>query len=46
MNYKCVNCKKEITLDLNKDKKIICPFCGYRIIEKLRPQKSKRVDAI
>jgi DNA-directed RNA polymerase subunit RPC12/RpoP len=34
--YKCVNCGKELEIDLEKAKKIQCPYCGYRIVEKKR----------
>ena len=43
--YKCVNCGREIDIDLSKAKKIICPYCGYRIIEKERPKIVKKVLA-
>lgn len=45
MKYKCIYCKKMIELDLNKNK-ILCPLCGYRIIEKVRSEGVKRVDAV
>jgi len=41
--YKCLNCGKDIGVDLQKAKKIICPYCGYRILEKKRPQVPKKV---
>ncbi len=43
--YKCLNCGKDVEIDLEKAKKIICPFCGYRILEKSRPPVLKRVHA-
>ncbi|MEE9323832.1 MAG: DNA-directed RNA polymerase subunit P [Candidatus Aenigmarchaeota archaeon] len=43
--YKCLNCGKEVPLDLQKAKKIICPYCGYRILEKKRPTAKKSVIA-
>jgi DNA-directed RNA polymerase subunit RPC12/RpoP len=43
--YKCLNCGKGIEIDLQKAKKIICPYCGYRILEKKRPSVVKRVAA-
>ena len=43
--YKCLNCGKEVEIDLQKAKKIICPYCGYRILEKKRPTVNKRVVA-
>ena len=44
--YKCLNCGKEVKIELKSAKKIICPFCGFRIIEKVRPVTSKRVEVI
>ena len=44
--YKCLKCGKEVKLDLKTTKKIICPFCGHRILEKTRPKVVKRVEAI
>ena len=41
--YKCVDCGKEIKIDLRTAKKIICPYCGYRIIRKPRPETIKKV---
>lgn len=43
LDYKCVSCGKLITMDLKTAKKIICPYCGYRIIEKVRGKSVKRV---
>jgi DNA-directed RNA polymerase subunit RPC12/RpoP len=43
--YKCLNCGKEVKIELKSAKKIICPFCGFRIIEKSRPPVAKRVEA-
>ncbi len=43
--YKCINCGREVKIDLAKAKKIICPFCGYRIIEKERPPVVKDIEA-
>lgn len=43
--YKCLNCGKYVDIDLQKAKKIICPYCGYRILEKKRPTTTKRVTA-
>ncbi len=42
MAYKCLNCGKEVELEGNK---IICPFCGYRIIAKKRPEFPKKVNS-
>lgn len=43
--YKCLNCGKAVEIDLQKAKKIICPYCGYRILEKKRPSLPKKVLA-
>jgi DNA-directed RNA polymerase subunit P len=40
--YKCVKCKKIVT---RAEDKIRCPFCGYRIYVKMRPDVVKRVHA-
>ncbi len=39
--YKCLKCKK----DLDLEDKVRCPFCGFRIVIKARPQSVKRVLA-
>ena len=43
--YKCLNCGKGVDVDLQKAKKIIFTYCGYRILEKKRPSVAKRVNA-
>lgn len=43
--YKCISCGKRISIDLKSVKKIICPFCGYRILEKVRISVAKKVMA-
>lgn len=43
--YKCVCCGRSITIDVKTAKKIICPSCGYRILEKERPKIVKKVMA-
>ncbi len=45
LDYKCVSCGKKIEMDLKTVKKIICPYCGYRIIEKLRGKTVKTVSS-
>ncbi|MCK4634861.1 MAG: DNA-directed RNA polymerase subunit P [Candidatus Aenigmarchaeota archaeon] len=42
--YKCMNCEKSVTQEDLK-KRIRCPFCGYRIIVKNRPEIIKKVEA-
>ena len=41
--YKCIGCGKVVEIDLVTAKKIICPACGYRILEKERPKIVKKV---
>jgi len=43
--YKCLSCGKEVELDLRVSKKVICPFCGYRILKKNRPLVANKVRA-
>ena len=43
LTYKCTACGKKIEMDLKTSKKIICPYCGYRIIEKTRGVISNRI---
>jgi DNA-directed RNA polymerase subunit P len=45
MGYTCLGCGKEVDIDLRTAKKIICPFCGYRILRKPRPKVAKTVHA-
>ena len=33
--YKCLSCKKEVSTEDVK-KRVRCPFCGYRILVKVR----------
>ena len=43
--YKCLSCGREVEVDLNIAKKVICPFCGYRILKKTRPVSIKKVQS-
>lgn len=43
--YNCVSCGKEVHVELKTAKKIICPYCGYRILRKSRPTTAKKVMA-
>jgi DNA-directed RNA polymerase subunit RPC12/RpoP len=43
--YKCLSCGRDVEIDINISKKVICPFCGYRIIKKTRPVVVKKVQA-
>jgi len=40
--YKCINCKRIIT---KLEGKIRCPYCGARVLIKVRPNVIKRVRA-
>lgn len=44
--YKCLDCGKEVKMELKSAKKLICPYCGYRIIMKTRASVAKRVEAV
>ncbi len=44
LEYKCVACGKIISMDLKTAKKVICPYCGYRIIEKVRGKGIKKIS--
>ncbi len=41
--YRCGNCQRE--LELAKDEPVRCPFCGYKILFKVRSATVKRVKA-
>ncbi len=43
--YKCLNCGREVKIELKSAKKIICPFCGYRILRKARGETVRKVSA-
>lgn len=43
--HKCVCCGRAVKIDVRTAKKIICPSCGYRILEKERPKVVKKVMA-
>jgi DNA-directed RNA polymerase subunit RPC12/RpoP len=40
--YKCVKCKRIIT---KIEDTVRCPYCGFRILAKMRPDTPKRVQA-
>ena len=42
--YKCFGCGHELTKE-EVDRRIICPYCGSRIIVKTRPGTLKKVKA-
>jgi DNA-directed RNA polymerase subunit RPC12/RpoP len=41
--YKCLGCGRAVDIDLSKATKIICPLCGYRILEKDRPEIARKI---
>lgn len=43
--YKCVNCGRDVKVELNTATKVQCTYCGYRIIEKKRPKITKTLKA-
>lgn len=43
--YTCLDCGREVEIDLRTAKKVICPFCGYRILKKTRSTVIKKVHA-
>ena len=47
IRYICVGCGAEVTSEqLSLTPEIKCPFCGYRVLRKARPQIVKRVKAV
>ncbi len=44
--YECISCGSRLTADqLAMTPEIKCPFCGYRILRKVRPPIVKHVKA-
>jgi len=44
--YECINCGSKLTADqLAMTPEIKCPYCGYRILRKVRPPIVKHVKA-
>ena len=43
--YKCINCGKDVEIDLKAARKVQCTYCGYRILTKVRPPVAKTVMA-
>jgi DNA-directed RNA polymerase subunit RPC12/RpoP len=37
--YKCLECRKEFDIE----KRVRCPYCGFRVVAKARPAFKKRV---
>ncbi len=44
--YKCLGCGRQIKIELATATKIICPSCGYRILEKERPKLVRKVESL
>jgi len=44
VEYKCINCKKVVTLD-EIGSKAKCPYCSSKILIKLRPKVVKLIKA-
>lgn len=44
--YKCLGCGKAVKIELGTAAKIICPSCGYRILEKERPKLVRKVKSV
>ncbi len=46
MTYKCGRCGKTFEAEeLKLIPSIMCPYCGYRVIYKVRPPVAKKVKA-
>jgi DNA-directed RNA polymerase subunit P len=43
MSYKCFYCKKEVK---KIEDRVRCPYCGQKILVKVRPEIIKTVKAI
>ncbi len=47
IRYRCGRCGMEFTaLDLEYMPSIKCPYCGYRVVYKVRPPGRKLIKAI
>jgi len=42
--YRCLKCGKDVVLDLRYER-VRCPYCGYKILVKVRAPVVKRVKA-
>ena len=42
--YKCFECQKILSKS-DIEKRIICPYCGARLVVKTRPETLKKVKA-
>lgn len=46
IQYQCLNCGSNVSLEeLSLTPEIKCPFCGYRVLKKVRPPIVKRIKA-
>lgn len=44
--YQCISCGEKLTMNqLAMTPEIKCPFCGYRVLKKVRAPVVKRVKA-
>lgn len=43
--YKCVKCEEEVDID-PVNEKVICPMCSHRVLLKMRPEDTDRVEAV
>ncbi len=45
--YECMSCGEKISAQqMAMTPEIKCPFCGYRVLKKVRPPVVKRVKAV
>ncbi len=42
--YECLNCGKEVEIEQVRER-VRCPYCGYRILRKTRPESPVTVEA-
>lgn len=45
MGWKCVTCKKKITIDVTK-LGMVCPYCRGKVFEKERQTGTRRIKAV
>ncbi|RMG35138.1 MAG: DNA-directed RNA polymerase subunit P [Methanobacteriota archaeon] len=43
--YRCMNCKQRINPSELVEERIQCTYCGYRILEKARPEIVHKIKA-
>lgn len=44
--YRCLACKSTFTPEMMNPREIRCPYCGYKVLEKVRKETVKMVKAI